>query len=468
MDAFVEHLKSLCREHPTRAKWVCVPWHGVGRTIGDRLVLEGTDWANLRFVTPLNLALRIGAPYLVERGIDPSEEQLGPALIMRLLLGLPETHTYFRPLAHEPRMAMALWSTIRELRAAGVRAADLHADHFESTDKHAELQALLDAYERHLADNKLGDQATVFEEALKHPKWCPVKTEDCVTMLPGVQWTPLQRRLLDGLPGESLACEPRTADRRPRTEDCRPARFFTAGGPESEVEEVMRRILASGRKLDEVEIACASEGYSTLLWEKACRYEWPVTLATGLPATLTRPGRALLGLIEWVEDNFAAGKLRRLLQSGDVKMSSELISPGRAAKLLVRANAAWGRATYRLDEPDLRPLIDEAVATVAGVAQADFWTAANASPEAHEEAPFAVRETVEGLPQVLTGVIDLVYRTDAAWQIVDYKTDVEGQADEIVAKHAAQMGAYKTAWGRVSHSVANAAVVSARHGRARG
>jgi RecB family exonuclease len=361
MDVFVEQLKALCKEHPTRSKWVVVPGHHVGRTIGDRLVLEGTEWANLRFVTPHDLALRMGAPYLVERGIDPSEDQLGPALIMRLLLGLPETHGYFRPLAHEPRMAMALWSTIREMRAAGLRATDLKADAFESAEKHAELQALLDAYERHLADHKLGDQATVFEEALQHPEWCPVKPEDSVTILPGVLWSPLQRRLLEGLPGESLA-HPAPEHKSTRALST-PAAFFAAGGEESEVEEVMRRILTSGRKLDEVEVACASDGYATLLWEKACRYEWPVTLATGLPATLTRPGRALLGLIEWVEDDFAAGKLRRLFQSGDVKSSeaifgpsiapkiaSELIcvSPARSAKLLVKSNAAWGRATYRL------------------------------------------------------------------------------------------------------------------------
>jgi len=358
MDAFVEHLKSLCREHPTRSKWVVVPGHNIGRTIGDRLVLEGTDWANLRFVTPLDLALRMGAPYLVERDIDPSEDQLGAALIMRLLLGLPETHKYFRPLAHEPRMAMALWATIRELRAAGIRATDLKAEAFESAEKHAELQALLDAYERHLADHKLGDQATVYEEALKHPEWCPVKPEDCLTILPGARWTPLQEQLLASLKGQRVSeqCISEQPDfspadaRRAEARRLRRHSFFTAGGPESEVEEVMRRILTSGRKLDEVEIACASEGYSTLLWEKACRYEWPVTLATGLPATLTRPGRALLGLIEWVEDDFAAGKLRRLLQSGDVMIASgpRDLGTSSAAKLLVKAGAAWGRATYGL------------------------------------------------------------------------------------------------------------------------
>ena len=123
MDPFLEQLKSLCAVHPTRAKWVFVPTHAIGRTLGDRLVLEGTDWANLRFVTPLDIALRMGAPFLVERGIDPSEEELGPALMMRLLLDLPLEGGYFRPLADHPTLAQALWATVRELRMAGVRRA---------------------------------------------------------------------------------------------------------------------------------------------------------------------------------------------------------------------------------------------------------------------------------------------------------------------------------------------------------
>ena len=75
MDPFVAQLAHLCTTHRTRAKWVFVPTHALGRTLGDRLALEGTDWANLRFVTPLDIALRMGAPFLVERGINPSEEQ---------------------------------------------------------------------------------------------------------------------------------------------------------------------------------------------------------------------------------------------------------------------------------------------------------------------------------------------------------------------------------------------------------
>ena len=127
MDPFVDQLKGLCTAHPTRSKWVFVPTHAIGRTLGERLALEGTNWLNLRFVTPLDIALRMGAPFLVERGIDPSEEGLGPALMMRLLLDLPSKGGYFRPLADHPTLAQALWTTVRELRMAGVRARRVQA-----------------------------------------------------------------------------------------------------------------------------------------------------------------------------------------------------------------------------------------------------------------------------------------------------------------------------------------------------
>ncbi|HWB15750.1 MAG TPA: PD-(D/E)XK nuclease family protein [Vicinamibacterales bacterium] len=379
MDPFVEQLRTSCVASPTRAKWVFVRSHGVGRTIGDRLALSGTDWANLRLVTPLDVAVRMGAPFLVERGIDPSEDGLGPALVMRLLLDLPAGHPgYFRALADHPSMAAALWATIRELRMAGIGAGDLPPDAFASPDKHEELVALVGAYERFLNDHTRGDVATVFAEALQHLDWCPIQSADCWTEQPNVIWSPLERRLIDAMPGERIvpaafdlpgATVPRRlqdtridhrASRAPlaflRQPEAAPAtstnadgaaiELFQAGGAEAEVEETFRRILASGRSIDEVEIICARRDYAALVWEKAIRYNWPVTTAEGLPAAMTRPGRAVLAFTEWIQDDFAAGRLRRLLQSGDVRVDVPSLTSAQAARLLVRAKAAWGRATY--------------------------------------------------------------------------------------------------------------------------
>jgi ATP-dependent helicase/nuclease subunit B len=381
VDPFVDQVKRLCVAHPTRAKWAFVPTHAIGRTLGERIAIEGTNWLNLRFVTPLDIALRMGAPFLVEDGVDPSEEGLGPALMMRLLLDLPLERGYFRPLADHPTMAQALWTTVHELRMAGVRLEDLKLEVFSSPAKHAELVALLAAYEHFLNQNERGDMATVYEEALKHPDWCPIQSQDCWTELPDTVWSPLQRLLIDSMSGERIypcAFElsgiriPRRLVSR-RTDRLMadvatnelafvmspasvPARtspkivLFHAGGREAEIEEVFRRILATGASLDQFEIACASDAHVALIWEKALRHNWPVTLGSGIPAAFTRPGRALIGFCDWIETDFSAGHLRRLLQSGDLGIAEEAegFTAGQAARLLGRAEAGWGRATYGL------------------------------------------------------------------------------------------------------------------------
>ncbi|MEO8260498.1 MAG: PD-(D/E)XK nuclease family protein, partial [Acidobacteriota bacterium] len=418
MDPFVEQLAALCRDRVTLNKWVFVPSHALGRTLGERIALSGTNWLNLRFVTPLDVALRMGAPFLVERGIEPSEEGLGPALIMRLLLDLPTKNGYFRPLADQPTLGQALWSTIRELRMAGIKSSLLSPDAFASPEKHLELRALLASYEQFLEAHHRGDMALVHEEALRHADWCPIQPGDCWTELPNVVWTPLQRQLMDAMPGERMApaalaipgaAVPRRLRAahmawRPATAETNPLAYllargsasqhlapgipavatnsialFHAGGKEAEVEEVFRRILASGTTLDQVEIACASPGYETLIWEKALRLDWPTTFSTGLPIECTRPGRALLGFCEWIESDFVASHLRRLLESGDIRFHDiDDLLPGQAARLLVKAEAGWGRGTYGLTlgtlkrsyehaavNPDLSVEIQEAAAVKA-------------------------------------------------------------------------------------------------------
>ena len=109
--------------------------------------------------------------------------------------------------------------------------------------------------------------------------------------------------------------------------------------------------------LDLVEIACASDAHVALVWEKALRHDWPVTLGSGIAATQTRPGRALIGLCDWIETDFAAGHFRRLLESGDlgVEAEEEGFTAGKAARIVARAEAGWGRETYGLALGRLRP-----------------------------------------------------------------------------------------------------------------
>jgi ATP-dependent helicase/nuclease subunit B len=381
MSPFLTQLAELCRAELTRAKWVIVPTHTLGHTLGERLALAGTGWSNVRFTTPLDLALPMAAPFLVERGVDPAPDGIGPALIMRLLLELPSTvPVYFRDLAEQPQMADALWATIAELRMAGVTAVALPREAFASERKHAELRALLAGYEQHLAERRLADRALVYHEALLHLDVCPIQAADLRVELPTVVCGPLERRLLDALPGTrvipraldlpgldvprrmtSLAGPMEAVSPAPASNAERLAllmsptggpasdatlMMFCAGGREAEVEEVLRRIARSGEPLDHVEIACPMPEQAAMVWEKAQRHEWPVTIGPGIPVALTRPGRALLAFGEWVAGGLAASRLRRMLQSGDVRLDADGLTAGQAARLLARAQATWGRQTY--------------------------------------------------------------------------------------------------------------------------
>jgi ATP-dependent helicase/nuclease subunit B len=279
-------------------------------------------------------------------------------------------------------MAEALWATLTELRMAGLSAADLRPEAFSSPAKHAELQALLAAYEAYLMERRLADPAAVYQEALEHLDVCPVLPGEVVVELPA-GWRPLERRLIEALPGTRVAARtlaipglatPRRLATPPTA--CQPdvstdsgrlaflmapgtlstrgegrdgtLTMFRAGGREAEVEEVFRQILAEGCALDQVEIACTTDEHLALIWEKAQRYGWPATIGPGVPIVFTRPGRALLAFCAWVEAGFPAGMLRRLLQSGDVKVDLDGgPTAGQAARLLARSDATWGSETFR-------------------------------------------------------------------------------------------------------------------------
>lgn len=131
----------------------------------------------------------------------------------------------------------------------------------------------------------------------------------------------------------------------------------------------------------------------------------------------------------------------------------------------LRRLAMW----LTVDEQGLRPLLDEAVATVRAVSKKEFWAAAKASPECHEEVPFAIRTIDEatGLTKVVNGTIDSVFRQGAEWKIVDYKTDTDATAAILQARYGKQLAAYVEAWRRFVDADVTSAIVEARNTNAR-
>jgi ATP-dependent helicase/nuclease subunit A len=131
---------------------------------------------------------------------------------------------------------------------------------------------------------------------------------------------------------------------------------------------------------------------------------------------------------------------------------------------------ALRRACSTLLQEHERPLAEdgtpselpELMATVEGVRGSPLWARAMASSRRLVEAPFALpgsllwdlegsdggSTSAEPLPDVLEGVVDLAFREDDGWVVVDYKTDVGDArtAPERLAGYRRQVDLYARCW----------------------
>jgi len=118
---------------------------------------------------------------------------------------------------------------------------------------------------------------------------------------------------------------------------------------------------------------------------------------------------------------------------------------------------------------DLEPgeaTVDLIVGEVGKVARSDVWQRAQASPTRLIEAPFALaldravyaslapQDALAGQAsvEIIEGVIDLAFREDDGWVLVDYKSDRDGArlAPERRARYRAQVDLYAACWTRIT------------------
>jgi ATP-dependent helicase/nuclease subunit A len=96
-----------------------------------------------------------------------------------------------------------------------------------------------------------------------------------------------------------------------------------------------------------------------------------------------------------------------------------------------------------VEEPQLRPVLDLAVQTVVGVSEAAFWSQAHA-PDRSVETPFLFMTRSGALVAV---VIDLLFKNEGHWAIIDYKTDVA--TTDLDTSYQEQLKMYEHAFAAV-------------------
>jgi hypothetical protein len=225
-------------------------------------------------------------------------------------------------------LLQALAGSIRDLRLAGVRASAQELVHskFEVAKKGKEIVAILRAYERALGDENRVDYAGALElaaarlarEGEKLPGGARLLVPDfLVADLKG-----LEKRLLDAVePGSRVVLASDDPSHRGMKEHV--TSIFRAVGEANEVREVLRRCSESGASFDDVEIVYTdADTYVPLIFEIVSALsgegegEAPVTFCDGIPASFSRPGRALTAWLDWIGNGFRQPALVRMVQEG--------------------------------------------------------------------------------------------------------------------------------------------------------
>ena len=388
MNQLQKALSVIFNDHRLREKILIVPSFSLGHQITESLVRNDNSYINLRINTLSSLAHEIIALDLVKESITVLSETSILIIIEDLFTEIRERNdSYFHNLEPKEGMVDALARALRELRMYGIRSDDLSPENFLSDKKGTEIKELLDKYESVLKDSHYADKPEILRRTVEKLKIEKSTTNDKLYLfLSDSPYTVLEKEFIEALPGEKVVLPhdkvkgfvfpQRYLEPAAQVEDLKvtsnierlswlfnpedaPTRFedstvkiFHAVGRRNEVREVLRRVVSSGIKSDEVEIIYTSyDDYVSLIYDMARKFDINITVEEGLPVTITRPGKVALGFLAWISSNYEAIKFKQLITGGSLTIKTDeraddLISPTVMARILRESPIGWGRERY--------------------------------------------------------------------------------------------------------------------------
>jgi RecB family exonuclease len=391
MNRLTTTLSHVCRSDLLAEKWLLAPSLRAGHQWLVAVTRSGQPAVNCHVKTMTNLALELAASAMAAAGVELVSVRGGALLIDRIIRRLREpTAGYLWKLPPSARLAESVYVAIDTVRRAGLEVNKLRPEHFEVGMKGQELAAVLQEYIGELSLRKWVDQAEVLRMAITRLREdATALPVDVLVLLPeDINCTGLERGLLEALPSERRQTLPvdepgrapvveegGTTDARllcwlpapaeaPRPVGDGTGAIFRAVGEANEVREILRRCLAAGYPLDEVELLTTDiETYGPLIYETLSRLmpeganldDMPVTFQEGIPARQFRTGRALVAWLAWVRDHYPQPTLVQMIQEGLLSipdLDREEFSFSRLASVFRGVGIGFGRDRYTqmLDE----------------------------------------------------------------------------------------------------------------------
>lgn len=382
-------LIALDERFPTQRKLLLVPSINFGRELLAALAHARGAWIGWEPATLASLAQKLALIELASRGLRrASDVAIAETISAAFDDAVATAGKRLSENSFSPQLAALTWSSgtrsavvdaILELRTAQLSAQQVRS--VGDIGVAPSLAAILARYEELLAERQMADSNAVFRAAIDAFETEAPMVLDHAVMVATPGWTVrgASRVLFEKMVGRGLQtlAAPRMQDATlppGLVDSIAPAvqaesqldavsaspEMFCAGSPADELREVVRRAVAAGHSLDEIEIACTDRDTYGLELEALCAHTGATsTLVDGLPLSLTRIGRALERWFSWLESDFTATHIRDALESGDWQTCAdgERIAGTQLAGEVRRLRIGWGldatrRAAERLRSPD--------------------------------------------------------------------------------------------------------------------
>ncbi|MDQ7784096.1 MAG: PD-(D/E)XK nuclease family protein [Desulfomonilaceae bacterium] len=421
MNRFTQELGRVCREYLLQEKWLISPSLRVGHQWLNAVARHVAPAMNVRIKTFKGMAVDVAGPAMARSGVSLVSDLGASILVDRILTRLrSEASSYFASLPASPSLSRTMFAAVKALRLAGMSADQINPESFETTQKGREIVTVLNEYVETLRHENLVDYADVLALATDELRNDPARIDpETLVLLPeDADLTGREKSLVKALNPRSIITLPvdsvqtigvtsgepsrtihncphptplpegegasgfgASRNAAPNTEhftssdagllawvllptEAPEARgdgsadIFHAVGECNEVREVLRRVVSTGCRFDEVELLHTDRDvYVPLVYETLMQVlrdpkfddaGLPVTFAEGIPSTYSRPGRALTAWVEWMQGDFRKDTLIKMLEDGLLKIPSDSDPHAfsRLAAILRQTPVAAGRDGY--------------------------------------------------------------------------------------------------------------------------
>ncbi|MBD3232637.1 MAG: hypothetical protein GF315_02825 [candidate division Zixibacteria bacterium] len=385
VNRYIRTLSNLIKDFNLSTKHLIAPTLRVGYQWLDSVTRAGQPVLNVHVDTLKKSALDIALPEIQRRGFKYLSGIQAEILVNGIFAGLQrEGKGYLTNLDISQGLVERMVGSINDLRLAGISSESLNTSGFEVDIKANEIKRLLALYEAELERRKLVDYADILRISAERLRGNPggdvlyLIPEDMEHDLKGLEreyWESIpddQRVILevdkpDELPSGKASdasllrfiSDPKSA---PLPSEDGTARIFRAVGEVNEVKEVLRFCHEQNIPFDDVEIIHTNrETYVPLIYEIMSglktedKDETHVTFAEGIPIRYSRPGRAVIAWLNWIEEGYPQATLVRMIQDGLLMIeadSPEKVNYTEFANILRTVPIGAGKERYlaKIDE----------------------------------------------------------------------------------------------------------------------